>query len=37
MGIPDGKRPLSRRRLESNIKLDLKEMGYESMDWFDLA
>jgi hypothetical protein len=35
---PEGKRPLGRprRRWEDNIKADLKEMGWESMDWIDL-
>jgi hypothetical protein len=26
-----------RRRWEDNIKMDLKEVGWESMDWIDLA
>jgi hypothetical protein len=26
-----------RRRWEDNIKMDLKEVGWGSMDWFDLA
>jgi hypothetical protein len=35
---PDGKRSLGRtkRRREDNIKMYLQEMGWESMDWFDL-
>jgi hypothetical protein len=35
---PEGKRPLgrTRRRREDNIKMDLQEMGWESMDWIDL-
>jgi hypothetical protein len=39
MGKPEGKRPLerSRRRLEENIKIDLKEIGWDGMDWIDLA
>jgi hypothetical protein len=32
---PEGKRPLvrSRRRCEDNIKMYLREMGYEGFDW----
>jgi hypothetical protein len=26
-----------RRRWEDNIKMDLKEVGCEDLDWFDLA
>ena len=39
MGKPEGKRPLGRprRRWEDNIKMDLQEVGYGSMDWVDLA
>jgi len=38
-GKPEGKRPLGRplRRWEDNIKMDIKEVGYGSMDWIDLA
>jgi hypothetical protein len=36
---PKGKRPLGRprRRWEDNIKMDLQEVGWEGMDWFDMA
>ena len=36
---PDGKRPFGRprRRLQDNIKMDLKEVGSGSMDWIALA
>jgi hypothetical protein len=36
---PDGKRPLGRPkyRWESYIKMDLKEIGWEGVDWIDLA
>jgi hypothetical protein len=36
---PEGKRPLGRhrRRWEDNINVDLQEMGYEVMDWSELA
>jgi hypothetical protein len=39
VGRPEGKRPLGRprRRWEDNIKADLKEVGYEGMDWIELA
>jgi hypothetical protein len=36
---PEGKRTLggARRRREDNIKLDLQEVGCESMDWNELV
>jgi hypothetical protein len=36
---PDGKRPLgrSRRRRMDNIKMDLGEIGWDGMDWIELA
>jgi hypothetical protein len=39
VGKPEGKRPLgrSRRRWVDNIKIDLKEIGCDGMDWIDLA
>jgi hypothetical protein len=39
VGIPEGKRPLGRPRCrwEDNIKADLREIGWGSMDWIDLA
>ena len=39
VGKPEGKRPLGRPRhiWEDNIKMDLQEGGWESMDWIDLA
>ena len=39
MGKPEGKRPLGRprRRCEDNIKMDLQEVGFGSMDWIELA
>ena len=39
MGKPDGKRRLGRprRRWEDNIKMDLQEVGCETMNWFELA
>jgi hypothetical protein len=39
MGKPEGKRPLGRQRRKSmdNIKLDLREIGWDCMDWIGLA
>jgi hypothetical protein len=39
VGKPEGKRQLGRprRRWESNIKMSLQEVGYEVMDWIELA
>jgi hypothetical protein len=39
VGKPEGKRPVGRprRRWEDNIKMDLKEVGYEGVDWIELA
>jgi hypothetical protein len=39
VGKPEGKRPLGkpRRRWEDNIKMNLREIGWGGMDWFDLA
>ena len=39
VGKPEGKRPLgrSRRRWKDNIKIDLQEVGFGSMDWIELA
>jgi len=36
---PEGKRPLGRPRLrwEDNIKVYFKDVGWEVMDWIDLA
>ncbi|KAJ4438518.1 hypothetical protein ANN_14463 [Periplaneta americana] len=36
---PEGKRPLGRprRRWEDNIKMDLREVGYDDRDWINLA
>ena len=38
-GKPEGKRPRGRpsRRWEDNIKIDLQNVGWEHMDWIDLA
>jgi hypothetical protein len=39
VGNPEGKRPLRkpRRRWADNIKMDLREIGCDGMDWIDLA
>jgi hypothetical protein len=36
---PEGKRPLGRprRKWVNNIKMDLREIGWDGMDWIDLA
>jgi hypothetical protein len=38
VGKPEGKRPLGRRRRRwvDSIKMDLKEIGWDGMDWIDL-
>ena len=37
IGKPAGKRPLGRprRRLEDNIRMDLKEIGIDTWNWVD--
>jgi hypothetical protein len=39
VGNPEGKRPLGRprRRWVDNIKMDLREIGWEGRDWIELA
>jgi hypothetical protein len=39
VGNPEGKRPLRRprRRWVDNIKMDLREIGWDDRDWIDLA
>ncbi|KAJ4445342.1 hypothetical protein ANN_07147 [Periplaneta americana] len=39
VGRPEEKRSFGRRRLrwEDNIKMDLREVGYDDRDWIDLA
>jgi hypothetical protein len=39
VGNPEGKRPLGtpRRRWVDNIKMDLREIGWDGMDWIDLS
>jgi hypothetical protein len=39
MGKPEGRRPLERprRRWEDGIRMDLRENGWDSVDWIQLA
>jgi hypothetical protein len=39
VGKPEGRRPLGRPRCRvvNNIKMDLTEIGWDGMDWIDLA
>jgi hypothetical protein len=39
VGKPGGKKALGRprRRWVDNIKMDLREIGWDGMDWIDLA
>jgi hypothetical protein len=39
VGKPEGKRPLGRprRRWMANIKMDLREIGWDGMAWTDMA
>jgi hypothetical protein len=39
VGKPEGNRPLGRprRRWVDNIKIDLRNIGWDGVDWFDLA
>jgi hypothetical protein len=39
VGKPEGKRPLgrTRRRCVDNIKMNLRENGWDGTDWIDLA
>jgi hypothetical protein len=39
VGKPEGKRPLGRprRRWEDNIRINLRKIGWSSMDWIYLA
>jgi hypothetical protein len=39
MGNPEGKRPLGRprRKWEDGIRMDLRDIGWGSVDWIQLA
>jgi hypothetical protein len=39
LGKQEGKRPLGRprRRWVDNIKMDLREIGWDGVDWIDMA
>jgi hypothetical protein len=39
VGKPEGKRPRGRprRRFVDNIKMDLRDIGWDAVDWIDLA
>jgi hypothetical protein len=39
VGKPEGKRPLGRprRRLVDKIKIDHREIGWDGVDWIELA
>jgi hypothetical protein len=39
MGKPEGKRPLGRprHRWEDGVRMNLREIGWESADWIQLA
>jgi hypothetical protein len=39
VGKPEGKRPLGRprRRWVDNIKIDLREIGWDGVDWMDMV
>jgi hypothetical protein len=39
VGKPEGKRPLGRprHRWVDNVEIDLREIGWDGMDWIDLT
>jgi hypothetical protein len=39
VGKPEGKRPLGRprRRSVDNVEIDLREIGWDGMNWIDLS
>jgi hypothetical protein len=39
MGTPEGKRPLGRPRCRwrDNIKMDLRQIGWDGVDWIDMG
>jgi hypothetical protein len=36
VGKPEEERPIGRRRWVDNIKMDLREIGWDGMDWIEL-
>jgi hypothetical protein len=37
VGKSEGKRPLGPRRWVDNIKMDLREIGWDGLDWIDMT
>jgi hypothetical protein len=37
VGKPEGKRPLGRPRWVNNIKMDLTDIGWDSMGWIGIG
>jgi hypothetical protein len=37
VGKPKGKRPIGRPRWEENITMNLREIGWEGVDWIHVA
>jgi hypothetical protein len=37
VGMPEGKRPLGRRRWVDNVKMDLREIGWDGVNWINMA
>jgi hypothetical protein len=37
VGKPEVKRPLGRTRHMDSIKMDLREIGWDGVDWIDMA
>jgi hypothetical protein len=39
VGKPEGKRPLGnpRRKWVDNIEMDIREIGWDDVDWIDMA
>jgi hypothetical protein len=36
VGEPEGRRPLRRRRWVDNIQMDIREIGWDGVDWIGL-
>jgi hypothetical protein len=37
VGKPEGKRPLKTKTWVGSMKMDLREIGWDGVDWFDMA